>query len=101
VRAARQPSPPSEIEPAREDTALKNTPAVPTLPQHEVNVQWDTPMADYIMIYQYRDQQSGALILQMPNEQILSLVHQIQQMLQSTQRQASAASAAAVRDVTG
>jgi len=54
-------------------------------------------MADYIMIYQYRDQQSGNLILQMPNEQMLNLIHRIQEMLQSTQRQASAASTVAVK----
>ena len=55
-------------------------------------MQQDTS-ADYIMIYQYVNQQSGNLILQVPDQQILSLIHQIQAMLQSTQQQASAASA--------
>ena len=97
ARPTPNPSSASENEPAGEEAAIKNAPAVPSVPQHEVHVQWDTPMADYIMIYQYRDQQSGNLILQMPNEQMLNLIHRIQEMLQSTQRQASAASTVAVK----
>ncbi len=90
VRATPRPSPTSESEPSREESAQKNTAPVPSVPQDEVRVQQDTP-ADYIMIYQFVNQQSGSLILQMPDEQVLSIVHEIQQMLQSTQREASMA----------
>ena len=56
-------------------------------------------MADYIEIYQFVNQQSGSLILQEPNQEMLSLIHQIREMLQSTAQQAASASSAPVKPV--
>ena len=92
MRPAPNPNSTSESGPSREAVPAKPVVPVPNVPQDEVRVQQDTS-ADYIMIYQYVNQQSGNLILQVPDQQILSLIHQIQAMLQSTQQQASAASA--------
>lgn len=89
----------SENGPTRESSAANSAPAVPSVPHDEVRVQWDNPMADYIMIYQFVNQQSGSLILQEPNEAMLNLIHQIREMLQSTQQQAAAASSAPVKPV--
>ena len=76
---------------SRQAPAQKAAAPVPEFPQDEVRVQWDTPLADYIMVYQFLDQQSGSLILQMPDAQILSLVHQIRETLQRAQEQAGEA----------
>ncbi len=90
------PNSPSENGPSRESIAVKHAAPVPSVPQDEVKVQWDTPMADYIEIYQFVNQ-SGSLILQEPNQQMLSLIHDIQQMLQDTEQQAAATSSAPVK----
>jgi len=65
--------------------------------QDEVRVQWDKPMADYIEIYQFVNQQSGSLILQEPNQEMLSLIHQIREMLQSTEQQAAKGASAPLK----
>jgi len=90
-------SPNSESAPLRETGSEKQAAPTPPIPEDEVRVQWDTPMQDYLMIYQFVNQQSGDLILQMPDEQLLSLIHQIREMLQHTQQQAIAASSAPVK----
>ncbi len=95
------PSSNSEPAPRRESAAAKSVPSVPTVGQDEVRVQWDKPMADYIEIYQVVNQQSGSLVVQEPNQEMLSLIHQIRVMLQSTQAQSSAVSAGPVRAVEG
>jgi hypothetical protein len=97
TRAVPTPPPDSEKTSTRENALTKNAPSVPAVPADEVRVQWDTPMADYIEVYQFVDQQSGSLVLQIPNAQMLSLIHQIRAMLQSTEQQAAAASSAPVK----
>jgi hypothetical protein len=79
----------TESVPAQENAKPKNTTPVPAIPEDEVKVQWDTPMSDYIVIYQFLNQQSGSLILQEPSEQMLSVIHQIQELLRSTARAAA------------
>lgn len=99
ARPAPKASSASENAPAREAVAEKNAPPVPLAAQDEVRVQWDTPMADYIEIYQFVNQASGSLVLQEPNQEMLSLIHEIRQMLQETAQQAAAASSAPVKAV--
>jgi hypothetical protein len=94
TRAIPAPPPALEQTPSQETAAAKNAPPVPTAPQDEVRVQWDNPMADYVMIYQFVNQQSGSLVLQIPDDQVLSLIHQVREMLQNTEQQAAAVSSA-------
>lgn len=63
---------------------------LPQFPEDEVTVQFDKPMNDNILIYQFLDKQSGNLILQVPSSQVLGVVHEIQSELreQATQEQA-------------
>jgi hypothetical protein len=99
VRATPNPSSTSGSGSSGEASAVKSTPAVPAVPEDEVHVHWDTPMADYIMIYQFVNQQSGSLILQEPDQAILSLIHQIRTMLENTAQQAAAVASGPVRIV--
>ena len=55
---------------------------VPQFPEDEVTVQFDKPMNDDILIYQFLDKQSGSLILQVPSSQVLGVAHEIQNELQ-------------------
>jgi hypothetical protein len=59
----------------------QNIPAPFLIPEHEVNVQVDTP-ADDILIYRVLDKQSGSLVLQVPSAEVLSGIHQSQELLQ-------------------
>lgn len=61
------------------------------VPEDEVKVQWDNPMADNIEIYQFLNQRSGNLILQLPSEQVLSVVHGIQEQFQEDAARTEAA----------
>ena len=45
-------------------------------------MQFDKPMNDDILIYQFLDKQSGNLILQVPSSQVLGVAHEIQSELQ-------------------
>jgi hypothetical protein len=67
--------------PKAEVAGTQNNPAPFLIPEHEVKVQWDTP-ADHIMVYQVLDKQSGALVLQVPSAEVLSGMHQTQELLQ-------------------
>jgi hypothetical protein len=67
--------------PKVEIVRIKNVPAPFLIPEHVVNVQLDTP-ADNILIYQVVDKQSGALVLQVPSAEVLSGIHQSQELLQ-------------------
>lgn len=64
-----------------------NAPIPPTV-QDEVKLQWDS--SDQVRIYQFVNQQSGALILQVPSEEVLNVDRGIQESLQneSLQREA-------------
>jgi hypothetical protein len=53
----------------------------PLIPEHEVKVQWDSP-ADHTMVYRILDKQSGALVLQVPSAEVLSGMHQTQELLE-------------------
>jgi hypothetical protein len=80
----------------------QNSPAPSLIPEHEVKVQWDTP-EDHIMVYQVVDKQSGALVLQVPSAEVLSGMHQSQELLQriASRRKASASDAALAAVVKG
>jgi hypothetical protein len=70
----------------------QNTPAPFLIPEHEVKVQVDTP-ADDILIYQVLDKQSGSLVLQVPSAEVLSGIHQSQELLQRIASRGRAATA--------
>jgi hypothetical protein len=67
--------------PKVEIARTQNAPAPFLIPEHEVKVQVDTP-ADNILVYQVLDKQSGSLVLQVPSEEVLSGIHQSQELLQ-------------------
>jgi hypothetical protein len=56
--------------------------SLPQFPQDEVEVQFDKPMNDDILIYQFLDKRSGNLVMQLPSTQVLSVIHEIQDELQ-------------------
>jgi hypothetical protein len=53
-------------------------------------VQWDTPITDRIMIYQFLNQRSGSLVLQVPSEEVLHVAHGIQEIFQQDAAKAAA-----------
>ena len=57
-------------------------PPLPQFPEDEVKVQFDKPMNDDILIYQFLDKQSGSLVMQFPTTQVLGVAHEIQEELQ-------------------
>jgi hypothetical protein len=67
--------------PKAEVTRTQNSPVPLLIPEHEVKVQWDTP-ENHIMVYQVLDKQSGSLVLQVPSAEVLSGMHQSQELLQ-------------------
>ncbi len=67
--------------PKVETAKTQNRPAPFSIPEHDVKVQWDPP-GDHIMIYQVLDKQSGDLVLQVPSAEVLSCIHQTQELLQ-------------------
>ncbi len=89
-RPARESSGPETDNGSNREVASTNKETtVPLVPQHEVRVQWDTPMQYYIMIYQFLNQQSGSLVLQEPNDQMLNVIHAIRQILQAVRHPAA------------
>jgi hypothetical protein len=56
-------------------------PLQPLIPEHEVQVQLDTP-EDGIFIYQVLDKKSGALVLQIPSAEQLRGIHDTQELMQ-------------------
>lgn len=54
----------------------------PQFPEDEVQVQFDKPMKDDILIYQFLNERSGAVVMQVPSTQVLNVIHQIQNELQ-------------------
>src|SRR5579863_5130352 len=67
--------------PYAETDKQQNITIAPLIPEHVVNVQWDTP-ADGIMVYRVLDKQSGSLVLQVPSAEVLNGIHQSQEVLQ-------------------
>jgi hypothetical protein len=84
-------------DPKLESLKAQNSPAPFLIPEHEVKVQWDTP-ADHIMVYQVLDKQSGALVLQVPSAEVLSGMHQTQELLQRIASRGASASATTVKE---
>ena len=79
----------------QQNLKVKNDTPLPQIPEDEVKVQWDTPMTDRIEIYQFVNQQSGSLIIQVPSEEVLGLAHDIQsELAQDASRETAAAEAA-------
>lgn len=94
------PPPPSAASgntPKAEIARTENSPVPLLIPEHEVKVQPDT-LANDIMIYQVLDKQSGALVLQVPSAEVLSGIHQTQELLQriASRGKVSTSDAAAV-----
>lgn len=66
----------------KEETATTQSAVNPPLiPEHEFKVQLDSSTDD-IMVYQILDTKSGALVLQVPSAEVLSSIHQSQELLQ-------------------
>jgi hypothetical protein len=70
----------SDDAPKAESASTQKSPLPPLIPEHEVKVQWDTP-ADQVMVYRVLDKQSGDLVLQVPSAEVLSGMHQTQELL--------------------
>jgi hypothetical protein len=80
-------------DPVREVPTTQKSPPVPAIVEDDVKVQWDASV--HLRIYQFVNQQSGALVLQVPSEQVLNVTHEIQdalnqESLQIAQRQSAA-----------
>lgn len=81
----------------------KNEPLVPSSVQDEVKVQWDGSV--HLRIYQFVKPESGALVLQVPSEQVLNVTRGIQESFQResaeaeiAQRQAAALDPAGAKE---
>jgi len=83
-------SPSQKPESALQAGEFSPNPSLSPVPEDEVKVQADTP-PDGIMIYRFVNQQSGALILQVPTEQVLSVAHGIEAQLQRVEAQVASA----------
>lgn len=80
VRAPQPQHPSLKNEPVKAVPKPKNSPPVPSLGQDEVKVKWDT--SAHLMVYQFVNQQSGALVLQVPSREVLNLTRGIHESLQ-------------------
>jgi len=80
VRAPQPASPVSDNDPAKPVAKPQNSPAVPSVAEDEVKVQWDA--SAHLMIYQFVNQHSGALVLQVPSREVLNLTRGIHESLQ-------------------
>ena len=90
------PSPPTAASgnsPQAKVVKTQDSPAPFTIPEHDVKVQWDTA-AGRTLIYQVLDKQSGALVLQVPSAEVLSDIHQTQELLQRIASRATASASA-------
>jgi uncharacterized FlaG/YvyC family protein len=67
-------------EPVKAVSKPQDAVSVPSLPQDEVKVKWDT--SAHLMVYQFVNQQSGALVLQVPSREVLNLTRGIHESLQ-------------------
>lgn len=65
---------------AENSTALANSSGLLPSPE-EVEVHYDTAAAQDIPVYHFLDRRSGELVVQIPSEQMLNLIHSIQQQL--------------------
>lgn len=80
--AATAPSPASDDVP-KTGSGEAGISAAPTLaPDAVVNVHPDTSTGQQILVYEFVNPKSGALIFQIPSEQMLNLVQVIRQRLQ-------------------
>ena len=79
--ALRPPSAASGNAPKAETAMTQSVSAPLVFPEHEVNVQLDTP-TDGILVYRVLDKQSGDLVLQVPSAEQLRGIHQSQELLQ-------------------
>ena len=87
VRPAQPRGSSSGNQPVREVAKPQSFSPVPPIVEDEVKLQWDS--SDGVRIYQFVDQKSGVLILQIPSEEVLKVGRGIQESLQeSLQRQA-------------
>ena len=82
VRGGRQTQlstgdPAAEPSPKPETSANQDTAASASAPQEEVKVQRDMATGEHV--YQFIDGKSGSVILQIPTEQILDFIREIQQ----------------------
>jgi hypothetical protein len=80
VRPAQPPRPNAEAEPVKAAPKPEASPPVPSFAGDEVKVQRDT--STHVMIYQFVNQQSGSLVLQVPSKEVLDLTRGIQESLQ-------------------
>jgi hypothetical protein len=80
VRAPQPPHSSSENEPVKAASKPQVSVPGPPLVHDEVNLRWDS--SDQLRIYQFVNPQSGALVLQVPSEQVLNVIHGIQKWLQ-------------------
>jgi hypothetical protein len=97
--AAPQLSAGSGSGPKAEIHKTQNSVIPPLIPEHEVKVQWDSP-ADHTMVYRILDKQSGALVLQVPSAEVLSGMHQTQELLQRIAARGKTSSATALASAT-
>jgi hypothetical protein len=87
VRAAQLHHASSEGRQVEQVPKPQNLAPVPSLVQDEVRVQWDTKA--HLMIYEFVNLHSGALVLQVPSREVLNLTRGIHESLQkeSSQRE--------------
>jgi uncharacterized FlaG/YvyC family protein len=79
-------------------SAKSDTPPPPQFPQDEVKVEWDKQFKDDVMIYQLLDKQSGALVLQVPSQEVLSVAHAINESLQPKPKEEAQTSSSAISE---
>ncbi len=46
---------------------------ISTLPQDQVNVKWDSKLKNETLVYELTDERSGAVLLQLPTDEVLSV----------------------------
>jgi hypothetical protein len=78
--------------PKEEIATAQSGAASPLIPEHEFKVQLDSATDD-IMVYRVLDTKSGALVFQVPSAEVLSGIHQSQELLQQIASRGNAATA--------
>jgi hypothetical protein len=76
--------------PKAETATTQSGAATLLIPEHEFKVQLDSA-TDNIMVYQVLDTKSGALVFQVPSAEVLSGIHQSQELLQQIASRGNAA----------
>lgn len=82
TRKAAQSTPSLGNHPTVDRAEIRNGQSTPAVSHEVVKVHSDTTTGTPILVYEFLDSNSGAVVFQIPSDQMLSLVQDIRQRLQ-------------------